>query len=60
MKKNILTVLLSFFYFAASAQVVVSGKVVNANLEEILSGVNITVKGKIDVHFFPMGNLQSQ
>ena len=48
MKKNILTMLLSFFYFAASAQVVVSGKVVNANLEEILSGVNITVKGKID------------
>jgi hypothetical protein len=48
MKKNILTPLLLIFSVSTFAQVVVSGKVIDADFEQILSGVNITVKGKVD------------
>jgi len=48
MKKNILILLFIIFSVSTFAQVVVSGKVIDADLEQILSGVNITVKGKVD------------
>ena len=48
MNKNLLTLLLLIFSISTYAQVVVSGKVVDADLEQVLSGVNITVKGKVD------------
>ncbi|MES2518289.1 MAG: carboxypeptidase-like regulatory domain-containing protein [Bacteroidota bacterium] len=48
MKKNILTILLLLFSMSSFAQVVVSGKVIDADFEDILSGASIVVKGKVD------------
>ena len=48
MKKNFLTLLLLIFSVSSFAQVVVSGKVVDADVQQALPGANITVKGKVD------------
>ena len=48
MKKNFLTLLLVIFSVSSFAQVVVSGKVVDADVQQSLPGANVTVKGKVD------------
>jgi iron complex outermembrane recepter protein len=48
MKKNFLTLLLLIFSVSSFAQVVVSGKVVDADVQQTLPGANVTVKGKVD------------
>ena len=48
MKKNFLTLLLFIFSIPTFAQVVVSGKVVDADVQQALPGANILVKGKVD------------
>jgi iron complex outermembrane recepter protein len=48
MKKNFLTLLLFVLSFSSFAQVVVSGKVVDADVQQALPGANILVKGKTD------------
>jgi iron complex outermembrane recepter protein len=48
MKKNFLTLLLVIFTLSTYAQVVVSGKVVDADVQQALPGATITVKGKVD------------
>ncbi len=48
MKKNFLTLLLLIFSVSSFAQVVVSGKVVDADVQQALPGANVTVKGKVD------------
>ena len=48
MKKKFLTILLFIFSVSSFAQVVVSGKVVDADNQQALPGANITVKGKVD------------
>jgi iron complex outermembrane recepter protein len=48
MKKNFLTLLLFIFSIPAFAQVVVSGKVIDADVQQVLPGANILVKGKVD------------
>jgi iron complex outermembrane recepter protein len=48
MKKNLFFVLLSFLSFTSLAQVVVSGKVVDADIQQPLPGANVIVKGKVD------------
>ena len=48
MKKNFLTLLLLIFSVSSFAQVVVSGKVVDADVQQALPGANITIKGKVD------------
>jgi iron complex outermembrane recepter protein len=48
MKKNFLTLLLFIFSIPAFAQVVVSGKVIDADVQQALPGANILVKGKVD------------
>ena len=48
MKKNFLTLLLLIFSVSSFAQIVVSGKVVDADVQQALPGANIIVKGKVD------------
>lgn len=48
MKKNFLTLLLLIFSVSSFAQVVVSGKVVDADVQQALPGASVTVKGKVD------------
>jgi iron complex outermembrane recepter protein len=48
MKKNFLTLLLVIFTLSTYAQVVVSGKVVDADVQQALPGATITIKGKVD------------
>ena len=48
MKKNFLTLLLFVLSFSSFAQVVVSGKVIDADVQQALPGANILVKGKVD------------
>lgn len=48
MKKNFLTLLLFVLSFSSFAQVVVSGKVIDADVQQALPGANIVVKGKVD------------
>lgn len=48
MNKNFLTLLLFVLSFSSFAQVVVSGKVVDADVQQALPGANIMVKGKVD------------
>ena len=48
MKKNFLTLLLFVLSFSSFAQVVVSGKVVDADVQQALPGANILIKGKVD------------
>ena len=48
MKKNFLTLFLFVLSFSSFAQVVVSGKVVDADVQQALPGANIVVKGKVD------------
>jgi iron complex outermembrane recepter protein len=48
MKKNFLTLLLFICTLSTYAQVVVSGKVVDADVQQTLPGASITVKGKVD------------
>lgn len=47
MKKK-LTLLLLLFSVLSFAQVIVSGKVVDADVQQALPGANVTVKGKVD------------
>ncbi len=48
MKKNFLTLLLVIFTLSTYAQVVVSGKVIDADVQQPLPGATVTVKGKVD------------
>ena len=48
MKKNFLTLLLFVLSFSSFAQVVVSGKIIDADVQQALPGANILVKGKVD------------
>ncbi len=48
MKKNFLTLLLVIFTLSTYAQVVVSGKVIDADVQQALPGATVTVKGKVD------------
>ena len=56
MKKNFLTLLLLIFSVSSFAQVVVSGKVVDADVQQALPGANVTVKGKVDKGTITDGN----
>lgn len=56
MKKNFLTIFLLIFSVFSYAQVVVSGKVVDADVQQTLPGANVTVKGKIDKATITDGN----
>ena len=56
MKKNFLTLLLLIFSVSSFAQVVVSGKVVDADVQQALPGATITVKGKVDKGTIADGN----
>ncbi|MDZ7897599.1 MAG: TonB-dependent receptor [Arcicella sp.] len=48
MKKNFLTLLIFALSFSSFAQVVVSGKVIDADVQQALPGANILIKGKVD------------
>jgi iron complex outermembrane recepter protein len=56
MKKNFLTLLLLIFSVSSFAQVVVSGKVVDADVQQTLPGATVTVKGKVDKGTITDGN----
>ncbi|MCU0467975.1 MAG: TonB-dependent receptor [Arcicella sp.] len=48
MKKNLLSLLLVLFSISSFAQVVVSGKIVDADVQQPLPGANVVIKGKVD------------
>jgi iron complex outermembrane recepter protein len=56
MKKNFLTLLLLILSVSSFAQVVVSGKVIDADVQQALPGANVTVKGKVDKGTITDGN----